>query len=104
MWCQDQVLDVLNHTAELATRGLAAILLQKNGDVHDSRSVWPGLLVHFAEGMSENRISLGSRGDSFYAPGRWVGFLLGRRGVRVEGQHLPGIPCQPGGARHLGRL
>lgn len=45
MWCQDQVLDVLNHTAELATRGLAAILLQKNGDVHDSRSVRPGLLV-----------------------------------------------------------
>ncbi|CAE7705343.1 MNS1 [Symbiodinium sp. CCMP2456] len=48
---QDQVLHVLNESAGLETRGYAAILLKKNGYVH---------------GMQDNRISLGSRGDSFY--------------------------------------
>eukprot|EP00435_Cladocopium_sp_Y103_P001648 s2810_g1.t1 len=48
---QDEVLEVLNQSADLASKGLAAILLQKNGDVHS---------------LADNRISLGSRGDSFY--------------------------------------
>ncbi|CAL1151455.1 unnamed protein product [Cladocopium goreaui] len=48
---QDEVLEVLNQSADLASKGLAAILLQKNGDVHS---------------FNVNRISLGSRGDSFY--------------------------------------
>ncbi|CAJ1385236.1 unnamed protein product [Effrenium voratum] len=47
---QDQVLQVLNASANLE-RGLVAILLQKNGDVY---------------AVPDNRISLGSRGDSFY--------------------------------------
>ncbi|CAE7257631.1 MNS3 [Symbiodinium natans] len=48
---QDLVLRTLNRSLELQNRGLAAILLKADGT---------------AFGSPENRISLGSRGDSFY--------------------------------------
>jgi len=46
-----EVLKVVNRTAELESRGLATIMLQPDGTPFPS---------------TENRISLGSRGDSFY--------------------------------------
>mmetsp|Transcript_118739 Transcript_118739/g.236527 ORF Transcript_118739/g.236527 Transcript_118739/m.236527 type:complete len:949 (-) Transcript_118739:121-2967(-) len=48
---QEKVLRVVNQTAELDRRGLAPILLKPDGNPFPS---------------TENRISMGSRGDSFY--------------------------------------
>lgn len=48
---QEEVLRIVNRTAELETRGFAPILLKPDGSAFPSH---------------DNRISLGSRGDSFY--------------------------------------